>query len=226
MKLSPAPWRNCPLAGAPIAGMTGGRDRTACSVISKFVEEPDLSSPNTTPDDLDRLLARVAGQDRAAFADLYAKTSAKLYGIILRIARRRDLADEILQDVYVKVWERSASYKPGIGSPISWLCAIARNRALDEARRKGPVALEDMPEGFEVADTMPLAFETLAQRQEVQRLQKCLDGLDPLKAEVVRSAYLGGLSREELSRHYGHPTATIKTWLHRSLKQLKDCLSS
>lgn len=193
--------------------------------------EPKLNRPvtgaiATTPDDLVRLLARVAQRDRDAFARLYAASSAKLYGVILRILRRRDLADEILQEVYVKIWEHAGSYVPGRASPVSWMAAIARNRALDEVRRKTPLALEDMPAGFEVADTLPLASETLERSQELQRLLACLEGLEPQKAEIVRLAYLNGLSRDDLATRFGHPVATIKTWLHRSLKQLKDCLGS
>ena len=173
-----------------------------------------------------RLLALVSRRDRDAFAQLYAATSAKLYGVILRILRRRDLADEVLQEVYVKIWEHAGGFVPDRASPISWMATIARNRALDEIRRKVPLALEDMPAGFEVADTLPLASETLEHSQELQRLLACLDRLDPQKAEIVKLAYLTGLSRDDLANRFGHPTATIKTWLHRSLKQLKDCLGS
>jgi RNA polymerase sigma-70 factor, ECF subfamily len=190
------------------------------------VVEPELNRPDTTPDDLVRLLAGVARQDRAAFAQLYSATSAKLYGVVLRILRRRDLADEVLQEVYVRIWEHAGSYVPGRASPISWMATIARNRALDEVRRKAPVALEDMPEGFEVADTLPLASEVLERNEELQRLLACLGGLDPQKAEIVKLAYLNGLSRDALAARFGHPAATIKTWLHRSLKQLKDCLGA
>lgn len=190
------------------------------------VLEPDLNRADTTPDDLVRLLALVARQDRAAFAQLYAATSAKLYGTILRILRRRDLADEILQEVYVKIWQHAGKFETGRASPISWMATIARNRALDEVRRKVPIALDDMPGAMEIPDGLPLASETVERAQELQRLMACLGGLEPEKAEIVKLAYLGGLSREELGQRFGHPVATIKTWLHRSLKQLKDCLGS
>ena len=188
--------------------------------------ETTLNTPVTTPDDLVQLLARVAERDRDAFARLYAATSAKLYGIILRISRRRDVADEILQEVYVRIWEHAGSFVPGRASPISWMAAIARNRTLDEVRKKQPLAIDEMPDGFEVVDDAPLASQLVEQRQEYQRLVTCLGGLDAEKAEIVRLAYLAGLSREELASRFGHPVATIKTWLHRSLKLLKDCLQS
>src|SRR5262245_63651035 len=97
------------------------------------------------------LMHRVAAQDREAFSALYTATSAKLYGIILRISRRRDIADEVLQEVYVQIWERAAHYDASKGSPITWMVAIARNRALDEARRKKAVSIEDTPEALDVA---------------------------------------------------------------------------
>jgi RNA polymerase sigma-70 factor (ECF subfamily) len=176
------------------------------------------------PRHLSDLLVRVARQDRVAFAEVYRATSAKLYGIILRICRRRELADEMLQEVYIKVWERSGDFDPARASPITWLATIARNRALDEVRRKQPVALDDAPEVLEIQDDARLASEWVEIAGEVKRLDACLQQLEERRRDIIRLAYIDGLSREELSRRYGAPVATIKTWLHRGLKQLKDCL--
>lgn len=176
--------------------------------------------------DLVVLLQRVGANDRAAFGELYSATSAKLYGIVLRILKRRDIADEILQDVYVRIWEHAADFQPGRASPITWMATIARNRALDQVRKAVPVSIEDMPEGFDPASNDPLPLESLTASQDGQRLNRCLDGLEAEKREIVVLAYLDGLSREELSNRFGKPVATIKTWLHRSLAQLKDCLGS
>ena len=176
--------------------------------------------------DLVPLLGRVAQGDRAAFAIVYQATSPKLYGIVLRILGRRDIADEILQEVYVKVWERAGDFDANRASPITWLATIARNRALDEVRRKRPLALEDTPEALEVADPGMLASDQVERSDEYRRLVRCLAGLDDEKQAMVKLAYLDGWSREQLAEHFGHPVATIKTWLHRSLKQLKDCLDS
>src|SRR5262245_24007448 len=100
-----------------------------------------LQPATSTAATLVSLLERVAARDRQAFSALYTATSAKLYGIILRIARRRDIADEVLQEVYVQIWQRAAHYDASKGSPITWMVAIARNRALDEARRKKAVSI-------------------------------------------------------------------------------------
>ena len=172
------------------------------------------------------LLRRTAGKDRQAFADLYSATSAKLYGIVLRILRRRDIAEEILQEVYVKIWEKAGDYQAGRASPITWMATIARNRALDEIRKVAPTSLEDMPAGFDVVSDAASAFDLLSQNEDGKRLRDCLGGLDPQKREIVVLAYLEGLSRDELGQRFATPVATIKTWLHRSLAQLKDCLGS
>lgn len=179
-----------------------------------------------TSTELSELMLRVAGGDRAAFAAVYRATSAKLYGIVLRILRTPSLADEMLQETYVRIWNNAATFDPARASPITWMATIARNRALDEVRRAAPLPLDALPEGFEVRDPQPLVSERMEQDDEYARLRTCLDGLEPERREIVQLAYLEGRSREELGIMFGHPAATIKTWLHRSLKQLRACLST
>jgi RNA polymerase sigma-70 factor (ECF subfamily) len=184
-----------------------------------------LTRPAAAPGgDLIVLMERVAGRDRAAFAALYRATSAKLYGVILRILRRRDVADEVLQEVYVQIWERAGRYDAGKGSPITWMATIARNRALDEVRRKTPVSLEDMPETAEMASETALPLELVEQGEALQRLRRCIDRLEPERREALLLAYRDGLTREALGRRLGRPPATIKSWLRRSLAQLRECL--
>ena len=170
------------------------------------------------------LMHRVAVQDGDAFAALYKSTSAKLYGVILRILKRRALADEILQDVYIRIWQVAGEYDATKGSPITWMVSIARNRAIDEARRATAVSLEDMPEALEIASSDPDELAELASKQDMQRLLHCMGLLDSERRDMVMLAYFHGLSREALATKYGRPVATIKTWLHRSLAQLKDCV--
>lgn len=180
----------------------------------------------TTTAELNDLMRRVASGDRAAFSAVYAATSGKLYGIVLRILKRPEVADEVLQEAYVRIWNNAGSFDPARASPITWMATIARNRALDEVRKAVPLPLETVPGLLEMRDPDMLASDKLELAGELARLQACLDGLDAEKREIVKLAYLEGQSREELGQRFGHPTATIKTWLHRSLKQLKTCLSS
>ena len=169
-------------------------------------------------------LERVAAGDSAAFKMLYDATSMKLYGIVVRILGRRDLADEILQEVYVRVWQNAGDYNAASGSPITWMATIARNRALDEATRKTMRSLEDFPEVLEVpSGDSPEA--DLERSQELRRLQGCLDKLEQENRELVLRVYYFGMTREEIAHHMGRPVSTVKTRLRRSLAQLKDCLS-
>jgi RNA polymerase sigma-70 factor, ECF subfamily len=177
----------------------------------------------TAPELVD-LLAKVATRDRTAFAALYRATSSKLLGVVSRILPSGE-ATEVLQEAYVKIWDRAGDFDPAKGSPMTWMATIARNRALDEVRRTRPVSLEDMPEGFEpVADTEdPMAGR---ERSEAYiALLRCLGALEPDKRELILLAYYRGASREALATKYKAPVGTVKTWLRRGLAQLKDCLS-
>src|SRR5271170_4476819 len=187
-------------------------------------------TPPETPDpaqvDLGMLLRRVAARDSVAFAMLYKQTRAKLHGVIARILTRGDLSGEVLQEVYVRIWEKAGDFAVDKGSPIAWMATIARNRALDEVRRVRPTSLEDMPEGFEPAAE---EIDPMAARERSERLTAlldCLKALDEEKRAIVLLAYYRGSSREALAKRFGRPVPTIKTWLHRSLAQLRDCLAS
>jgi RNA polymerase sigma-70 factor, ECF subfamily len=180
----------------------------------------------TNPQDLSTLLALVARRDRAAFAGVYQATSAKLFGIILRILKRRDLADEVLQEVYVKIWERAADFDPGKASPITWMATIARNRALDEIRRKRPESIEDHPHLLDTPSDEDSALTNVMRGEDGKRLTDCLNRLEQPRRQMVVLAYCDGLSRDELAEKFGQPVNTIKTWLRRSLAQLKGCLGS
>lgn len=174
--------------------------------------------------ELDDLLAGVARGDEAAFAELYQATSAKLYGVALRILRSREAAEDVVQDSYFKVWERARDFDPKIAAPVTWMAAIVRNRALDEVRRRAARPQADVSELDNVESDDEHPVEVLGRREDLERLMRCLEGLDPEKQQMVRLAYLDGLSREALAKRFDRPEGTIKTWLHRSLAQLKGCL--
>lgn len=184
-----------------------------------------MNSP-AADDDLASLMLRVAARDRAAFATLYRQTNAKLFGVIARIITRRDIAGEILQEAYVRIWEKAADFDPAKGSPIAWMATVARNRALDEARRTKPLAIEDMPDDFDPAAEEIDPLGSRERSEKLAALMRCLSALDAEKRQIVLLAYYRGASREALAQRYNRPIPTIKTWLHRSLSQLKDCLSS
>lgn len=181
---------------------------------------------NQKSKDLVRLLERVAKGDRARFAELYAATSLKLYGIVLRISRREELAEEILQEVYIRIWERAGDYDPTRATPITWMAAIAHNRAIDEVRRRDLVYVDNDISQLALEDPAHSPAANAELSDDLKRLEACLAGLEPEQSEAIKLAYLAGCSRQELAERFGRPLGTIKTWLHRGLKQLKDCLGS
>jgi RNA polymerase sigma-70 factor (ECF subfamily) len=175
--------------------------------------------------DIAELIARTAMRDRAAFRDLYGRTSAKLFGVTLRILRDRSEAEEALQEVYVKIWQRADRYVPGTYSPISWLVAIARNHSLDILRARKPVS-EDIDAALDLADAAPDPEQSALAGGELRRIDTCLGELEADKADAVRGAYLDGFSYEELAERYNVPLNTMRTWLRRSLIKLRECLSA
>ena len=132
----------------------------------------------------------------------------------------------MLQDVYVKIWNRAASFDAAKASPITWMATIARNRAIDEVRRRAPISIEDAPQALDVPAEGLNPLDAAQQSAELQRLQDCLQGLEAERREIVLLAYYTGLSRDEIAQRFGHPVGTIKVWLHRSLAQLRKCLGS
>jgi RNA polymerase sigma-70 factor (ECF subfamily) len=187
---------------------------------------PNESSASGTSTELAELMRLVAARDSAAFAKLYKLTQSKLYGVVARILTRGDTAGEVLQEVYVRIWEKAGDFDVDKGSPIAWMATIARNRALDEIRRVRPASLEDMPEGFEPAAEEVDPLGARDRSEKLTALMNCLKSLDEEKREAVLLAYYRGFSREALSKRLGRPVPTIKTWLRRSLAELRDCLSS
>ncbi len=170
-----------------------------------------------------QLIARCALRDRAAFNLLYGRTSAKLFGVTLRILKDRGEAEEALQEVFVKIWQRADRYQAGAYSPISWMVAVARNHALDILRARKPVA-DDIDEALGVSDPGPDPERAAVQNSERLQINRCLETLESDRADAVRGAYLDGFSYEELAARYSVPLNTMRTWLRRSLMRLKDCL--
>jgi RNA polymerase sigma-70 factor, ECF subfamily len=172
------------------------------------------------------LLGAVAKGDEAAFERLYGATRAKLYGVLLRILGRPALAEEVMQETYLKVWKMAGQFDPGIASPITWMVAMARNRAIDIVRKRGDVSIEDEPEALEVASDAPPPLARREMTEELKRLLSCLGKLDPEKQRIVLLAYYSGWSRDQLSQKLDIPVNTIKTWLRRSLLEIRECMGS
>lgn len=178
-----------------------------------------------TSTDIADLITRCSLRDRQAFRTLYERTSAKLFGVVLRILRDRTDAEEAIQEVYIKIWQRADRYVAGQYSPISWLVAVARNHALDMLRARRPAG-DDLDGAMEVADAAPDPERLAAASQDGERILACLSQLEPDRAEAVRGAYLDGYSYDELAQRYSVPLNTMRTWLRRSLIKLRECLTA
>ena len=176
-----------------------------------------------TPQDISKLIVRTSMKDRAAFDLLYRQTSAKLFGVCLRVLNDRGEAEEALQEVFVKIWTKADRFAVSELSPISWLVAIARNHAIDRIRVRRQPAV-DIDAALEVADPAPGPEAMVVAGGENERLRHCLEELEQERATAVRGAYLKGESYAELAERHGIPLNTMRTWLRRSLLKLRECL--
>ena len=177
-----------------------------------------------TPAELVALIASVAARDEAAFERLYAATRAKLYGVVLRILRRQDLAEEVIQETYVKVWNSAGQFNPALASPITWMTSIARNRAIDVVRKRSEASIEEEPDAMEVAADSPDPLARREMSEELKRLLECVGRLEPDRQRLVLLAYYNGWSREQLAEKFASPVNTIKTWLRRAMLDIRACL--
>ncbi|HEY0973001.1 MAG TPA: sigma-70 family RNA polymerase sigma factor [Solimonas sp.] len=176
-----------------------------------------------------RLLDATAGGDQRAFRDLYDSSSAHLFGLLVRMLKRRDWAEEALQDCYLKIWQKADSYAPEKGAPLTWLMTVARYRALDLLRQKRPEV--ELPDESEAA---PMTFadedsaidpESGAIAQEgVGRLSDCMQDLQDEQRRSVLLAYYEGYTHQELAQVLNAPLGTVKSWVRRGLQRLRECL--
>ncbi|MDB5820710.1 MAG: polymerase sigma-e factor sigma-24 [Rhizobacter sp.] len=184
--------------------------------------------------ELSRLLGRAGIGDRAAFEDLYKRTSAHLFAVVLRINRDRGQAEEVLQEVYIKVWHAARTFDAAQGQPLTWLISIARHRAIDSLRRKqtepqvrsapSPVDDEDHDVYDDLADSALGPLETLSRASDAQRIANCLKGLTAPQRQSVALAFFDGLSHAEVAERMHQPLGTVKSWVRRALLSLRACL--
>ena len=169
-------------------------------------------------------LVRTGHEDRTAFRDLYALTSAKLFGICYRICGERQAAEDVLHDVYLTIWKQAGAYEPHRASPITWLATIARNRAIDWRRAQAVRRSTPIEGALPILDGAPLASETMVADEEAHRLHGCLDGLEDRQRGAIRTAFFDGVTYAELAERESVPLGTMKSWVRRGLAKLRECL--
>ena len=174
---------------------------------------------------LAELLARTALGDRQAFAQLYDATRSKLFAVSLRIVRERPLAEEVLQDSYVNIWNHAGDYAQARSAPTTWMTAIVRNRSLDVVRRTRELPDIDDALALNIADESAAPMDDAARRAEAHALHRCLKELEAEQRQAIALAFLHGLTHSELASHVRKPLGTVKTHVRRGLLRLKDCLA-
>jgi RNA polymerase sigma-70 factor, ECF subfamily len=162
--------------------------------------------------------------DTAAFKDVYRLTSAKLFGVCLRIFGDRSEAEDALQDAYITIWNKASTFDPNRASPITWLVTVARNRAIDRWRSSGKARLAPLAEADEVADVAPLADQAMVLNQQEAALGACIETLDQIDADFIRSAFMKGATYADLAQRDGLPLGTVKSRIRRALLKLRACL--
>jgi len=177
-----------------------------------------------TPDDLSNMMSRIADGDRDALRQLYQATSSKLFGVCLRILSDKDESEDVLQEVYVTIWRRADRFDRSRASVMTWLSTIARNRAIDRLRARGPLAHAEQVEELEIADPAPAATALLESAEAAGALQRCLAELDDRTEHAIRTAFFEGVTYEALARRLDAPLGTVKSWIRRGLMKLKGCL--
>ena len=181
----------------------------------------------TSDDSLVFLLDAAGRRDQQAFARLYELSSARLFGVALKLLRRRDWAEDALQEAFVNIWQHAGEYNSSLAAPLTWMTTIVRNRCLDWLRRpQNEISTDDNALLESVPDDALGPLERLVQSSVAKSVFSCLQRLAARERQTIALAFLHGLTHSELAAHLKEPLGTVKTYVRRGLAQLKDCLQS
>jgi len=172
--------------------------------------------------ELAQLLQRCAAEDSAAFRTLYDKTSPILFARLLRMLRRRSVAEEALQDVYVRIWQRASQFEAHRGRALAWMVTIARYAAIDLMRRERMTLVSD-DSLAEIADE---SAGDAASIEKPNNFDDCIGRLNDKTQQCLNLAFVEGRSHEEIARLTTNPLGSVKSWIRRGLLSLKECLSA
>jgi RNA polymerase sigma-70 factor (ECF subfamily) len=193
-----------------------------------FVSDADGSTDDPTGhagDDVDDIMARVAQGDDSAFATLYDRTSAKVFGLVKRVVRDPAQAEEVSQEVYLQVWRQAGRFDRAAGSGLAWVLTLAHRRAVDRVRSSQAAADRDVRAAER--DLVPVhdqVAEAVEERLEAEQVRRCLERLTQLQRESVTLAYYQGFTYAEVGATLGVPLGTVKSRMRDGLVRLRDCM--
>ncbi|MGY1881118.1 MULTISPECIES: RNA polymerase sigma factor [Pseudomonas] len=176
-------------------------------------------------DPLRPLLAQCALGNRQAFETLYRSVSPRLHGVALRFMGRTDLAEEVLQEAFVRIWYNASRYEAHLAAPMTWMVNITRNLAIDQLRKHREQPLADGQQDA-LIDDAPSAHDQLDHERQAHALNRCLDTLDGMQRRSISVAYFQGLSCSELATQLAAPLGSVKSWIRRGMERLRRCLES
>ncbi|MGY2439160.1 sigma-70 family RNA polymerase sigma factor [Pseudomonas sp. SDO52101_S400] len=176
-------------------------------------------------DQLRQLLAQCSLGDRRAFETLYRSAGPRLHGVALRFMGRPDLAEEVLQESFVRIWNNASRYESHLSAPMTWMINITRNQAIDQLRKHRDRPLSDF-EQEALVDENPSAHDQLNSAREASALNRCLETLEGMQRQSITVAYFQGLSCSELAEHLAAPLGSVKSWIRRGMERLRRCLES
>jgi len=174
------------------------------------------------------LLRRIAQRERAAFEDLYSRYANILYASALKFVKEDADAQDVVQDVFIQIWDKAKLYDPAKGKPLTWALTLTRNRAIDRIRAiQRRTRLRDEFEQETFVDESAGVREALSgvdASEKGQILRKAVSQLSPQQKKVIELAYFGGLTQTEIAEKLGEPLGTVKARARRGLLKLKELL--
>ncbi|MBO6276650.1 MAG: sigma-70 family RNA polymerase sigma factor [Pseudomonas sp.] len=171
------------------------------------------------------MLAQCSLGNRRAFETLYRSVAPRLYSVALRCMGRRDLAEDVVQESFVRIWHSASRYEAHLSAPLTWMITITRNQAIDQLRKHRELPLSDQQQD-NVADDSPSALDQLGSAREACALNRCLEQLEGMQLQSITSAYFHGLSASELAQQLAAPLGSVKSWIRRGMERLRRCLES
>jgi RNA polymerase sigma-70 factor (ECF subfamily) len=189
---------------------------------------PPSNAPGADPDqraafDYDAALAACARGDAGALRALYEREAPRLLGVAMRILRRRDLAEDVVHDSFVQIWQKAYQFDAARGSGRGWLYTLVRHRAINVTRALGremhldDSALEELPDA--ASDLAGLMAQI-----DSDALARCMEELDVPKRSCIALAYVDGYSHAQIAARLDAPLGTVKAWIRRALETLRKCL--